>query len=66
MKSIEANNKKWIKKKKFKFDKKTIIVENFINHPSYTVTNAITALFLNQYISCAGFVIYLKVHRFVY
>ena len=48
-KFIEANNKKWINKKKSKFDQKTIIVENFINHPSYTVTNAITALFLNQY-----------------
>lgn len=40
-KNIWINNKKLIKKNK-------IIVENFINHPGYTLSNAITAKYLSR------------------
>ena len=48
-KFIKLNKKKWINKVNKNQTSKTIIVENFINHPSYTITNAISALYLNEY-----------------
>ena len=43
---IKKNKKIWTENKKLK--KNTIIVENFINHPGYTLSNAITAKYLSQ------------------
>ena len=42
---IKKNKNIWTSNKKLK--KNTIIVENFINHPGYTLSNAITAKYLS-------------------
>ena len=42
LKFLEANKKKWKKiekNKKIKNTKKIIIIENFVNHPIYTINN---------------------------
>jgi len=42
---IQKNKKKW---KLLEIKNKIILVENFVNHPSYTLGNAITAAYLNK------------------